>query len=94
MLIVINQRRACVFVMISEKKKTRLRVGVAINGVDVDVDRRSVGQFGKDGFGLFDIREKIKHLGGCLKIHSTPGSGTRIGLSVPLKELVLPDLKN
>ncbi len=35
-----------------------------------------------NGFGLFDMKEKIDHLGGRLIIDSEPGSGTRIGITV------------
>jgi len=36
------------------------------------------------GFGLFNVRERLKHMGGSLQIRSKPGEGTRIMLSVPL----------
>ncbi|MCB9868226.1 MAG: ATP-binding protein [Planctomycetes bacterium] len=36
------------------------------------------------GFGLFHIRERLDHLGGTLQIHSAPGSGTRVCLTVPV----------
>ncbi|MEN6463761.1 MAG: ATP-binding protein [Syntrophaceae bacterium] len=35
------------------------------------------------GFGLFSIRERLKHLGGQLVIYSKPGKGTRVSISVP-----------
>jgi PAS domain S-box-containing protein len=37
-----------------------------------------------DGFGLFDIREKLNHLGGQLIIDSAPGLGTSISMQIPL----------
>lgn len=38
----------------------------------------------KEGaFGLLDIRERIHRLGGQLSIHSSPGKGTEIKLSIP-----------
>ena len=37
-----------------------------------------------DGFGLFSIRERLKHLGGYFKVISEPGQGTRIVLETPL----------
>ncbi len=36
------------------------------------------------GYGLFDIREKINHLGGSLDILSSPGAGTRVRMTIPL----------
>lgn len=38
------------------------------------------------GFGLFNIRERLEHLGGRLDIESSPGQGTRVTLVAPLKK--------
>lgn len=40
----------------------------------------------KGGFGLFNIRERLEHLGGAMKIQSAPGKGTRITLTAPLEQ--------
>jgi PAS domain S-box-containing protein len=90
----IKHARAGFIDIIVESKNDTLSVDVSDNGVGFDADTLAEGQYSSDGFGIFDIREKINHLGGHLRIHSTPGSGTRIGLSVPLKETMLTDLKN
>lgn len=90
----IKHARASFIDILVDNKNNTLRVDVADNGVGFDADTLSKGQYSNDGFGLFDIREKINHLGGHLTIHSTPGSGTRIGLRVPLNETKLSDLKN
>ena len=37
------------------------------------------------GFGLFNIGERIKYLGGDMVIESEPGRGTRVTLSAPLE---------
>jgi signal transduction histidine kinase len=37
-----------------------------------------------EGLGLFDIREKLNHLGGRLMIKSTPGQGASLCMQVPL----------
>ena len=37
------------------------------------------------GFGLFSIRERLQHLGGRMSIRSTPGKGTAITLSAPVR---------
>jgi PAS domain S-box-containing protein len=34
-------------------------------------------------FGLFSVRERLEYLGGTFKIHSAPGTGTRVVLTVP-----------
>jgi PAS domain S-box-containing protein len=90
----IKHAQASFIDIIVDKKNNTLSVDVTDNGIGFDADTLSEGQYGNDGFGLFDIREKINHLGGLLTIHSKPGSGTRIGLSVPLKDIVIADLKN
>jgi PAS domain S-box-containing protein len=38
------------------------------------------------GFGLFSVRERLVATGGTFELRSEPGRGTRITLSVPLKE--------
>jgi PAS domain S-box-containing protein len=37
------------------------------------------------GFGLFSITERLNNLGGHLKIHSDPGKGVRVKLTLPLQ---------
>ena len=80
----IKHARADFINIMIDNTKHHLSVDVIDNGVGFDADSLSEGYYIGDGFGLFDIREKISHLGGHLTINSTPGSGTRIGLSVPL----------
>ena len=36
------------------------------------------------GFGLFSIRERLRHLGGSLEVRSAPGEGAIVALLVPL----------
>ena len=43
------------------------------------------------GMGLFSIRERLKAAGGSLEIHSIPGDGTRVTLSMPLMTVVDED---
>jgi PAS domain S-box-containing protein len=37
------------------------------------------------GFGLFNIRERLESINGCLEIDSMPGHGTRVAIAAPLK---------
>lgn len=77
-------------------KANRVHVSVCANdgGVNVVVkddgdgfDTASIQNLAheKHSFGLFSIRERMKYIDGTLKVESTPGKGTTIELSVPLK---------
>jgi signal transduction histidine kinase len=68
-----------------DNSQHRLSVNVKDSGVGWDVEHFTIGSTLPDGFGLFDIREKMSHLGGELKIDSAPGRGTSIYMEVPLK---------
>lgn len=61
-----------------------LQVDVVDDGVGFDAcdinDNRAIG----DGFGLFNVRRKIRHLGGSFLVESRPGRGTRVTLTMPL----------
>lgn len=49
----------------------------AHNGIDKQAE--------SDGFGLFNIRRRIMFFGGILEIDSSPGSGTRVTIKLPLE---------
>lgn len=40
----------------------------------------------EDGVGLINVRERIEHLGGEMEISSNGGGGTRVTLSVPVRQ--------
>jgi PAS domain S-box-containing protein len=61
-----------------------LNVELSDDGVGFDADNYIYETAAHDGFGLFDIREKMNHLGGHLTIDSAPGQGTSIRMQVPL----------
>lgn len=78
----------------AETDKAKASVWRENNRMHITVEDRGVGfntadletSSGKDtGFGLFNIREHIKYLGGELSIQSKPGEGTQVTLMVPLK---------
>jgi len=90
----IKHARASFVDIIINNKNNALSIDVTDNGVGFDTDIISEGHHINDGFGLFDIKEKINHLGGHLTIYSTPGSGTRICLSIPLNGISSSALNN
>jgi signal transduction histidine kinase len=64
----------------------RLRVTIEDDGIGFDATSLAATAGGGRGFGLFNIRERLAHLGGCLEIQSAPGQGTRIVLVAPLSD--------
>jgi signal transduction histidine kinase len=71
------------------------RVSVSLNGVDdalaltvvddgagFDVD----AEWGK-GLGLISMAERVEAVGGTFRLQSSPGTGTRVEISVPLSAL-------
>ncbi len=55
-----------------------LTLTISDDGVGFDVDKA----WGK-GLGLISIGERLDAIGGTFQIHSTPGSGTRLDMTVP-----------
>jgi len=68
-----------------EHEGENLHVRVEDNGIGLDLTRDVSGQGAGDGFGHFSIRERLRHVGGRLEMHSQPGRGTTATLTVPLK---------
>ena len=56
------------------------------DGVGFDISSIGDHHGQNGGFGLFSIRERLGHLGGNVRIESSPGKGTRITLAAPLKD--------
>jgi len=61
-----------------------LNVELRDDGVGFDADHYINDTAAHEGLGLFDIKEKLNHLGGRLTIDSKPGQGTSICMRVPL----------
>ena len=70
---------------IRKHKKDKIRIEVTDDGVGFDISSFLLDSTKNGGFGLFNIRERIKHLGGYCDIQSQPGYGTRVTISAPLK---------
>ncbi len=62
-----------------------IRVEVEDDGVGFDVEQTQIPGDLSNGFGLFDIRERLHHFGGTFQLESKPGQGTRVTLLAPLK---------
>lgn len=64
--------------------RDELVVCVADNGAGFDPAATERLSGNRSGFGLFNIRQRVEGLGGCLEIESAPGKGTRAIIRVPV----------
>ncbi len=62
---------------------TGFSVEVADDGCGFEVEALHSAEWPGDHFGLFSIREQIRHLGGETNVVSSPGNGTRVTLTLP-----------
>ncbi len=62
---------------------TTFSVSVEDDGVGFDPAAQRQYPSAAGGFGIFSIRERIRHLGGQVEVESSPGHGTRIRVSAP-----------
>lgn len=88
--------RELIYNVVKHAKATHVNVSITLNcgHISIVVEDDGVGfesaetRFKPDvsgGFGLFSIRERLFHLGGDFEIASSPGGGTRVVLSAPVK---------
>ena len=70
------------------REATMLQVQVTDDGAGFDPERAEAAAASAEAgtFGLFSIRERLRHLGGRLDVRSAPGAGTTITLNVPLAQ--------
>ncbi|MGA2442126.1 MAG: ATP-binding protein [Tepidisphaeraceae bacterium] len=69
------------------RENSHVRVVVEDRGCGFDplsTPVMTVGEHVRSGFGLFSIRERLKHLGGDMDVRSKRGQGTTVTLTVPL----------
>jgi len=69
----------------TRREDNTIRITVEDDGAGFSLPEDKI--LGKiDGYGLFSIRERLKHLGGSFEIESKLGCGTRITLAAPLEQ--------
>ncbi|OPY79761.1 MAG: Oxygen sensor histidine kinase NreB [Syntrophorhabdus sp. PtaU1.Bin058] len=61
-----------------------ISIHVADNGTGFNASRKDLYLDENKGFGLFSIRERLRHLGGQMEVRSQRGRGTRVLLTAPL----------
>lgn len=66
------------------RKNGEISMAIEDDGVGFDMSshRKKPVTNGR-GFGLFSIRERIRHLGGMFEIETQPGQGTIVSLTIP-----------
>ncbi len=79
-----HTKRAAVRIM---RQGHNINVLVEDYGKGFDVAGMDTNCIKPGGFGLFNIRERLKHFGGNVMIDSAPDQGTRITLIVPLQDI-------
>ena len=65
------------------KKESQIEISVIDAGKGFDLKKARPEDNADCGYGLFSISERLGMIGGQMTIDSTPGSGTRVTLSVP-----------
>jgi two-component system sensor histidine kinase DegS len=68
------------------KNGSRLEITVRDNGRGIDRDSSSNDMRPAGGFGLIDIAERVRMLGGRHSLQSVPGAGTTITVQISLPE--------
>jgi PAS domain S-box-containing protein len=85
MLNVVKHAKADVMRVSIKRHENELVVSVQDNGVGFDPAAIDHLDTRTGSFGLFSVRERLKHLGGRLSIDSQPNQGSLITMRVPLK---------
>jgi hypothetical protein len=80
---VVKHSRASKALLLVRKDGAIMRMILEDDGVGFDYD--SVMKRATTGFGLANLSERIRLLGGSLKIDTGPGKGTRLSIELPCK---------
>jgi signal transduction histidine kinase len=75
------------------REGNQIQIEVQDQGVGFELPANVLEAGSSGGFGLFSIRERLRHFGGRLAIQSTPGSGTLVRLTAPLKLRTKEEIK-
>jgi len=61
-------------------------ISVEDDGIGFDVSEYKSAMLNGECFGLFSVSAGLEYLGGCVEVESSPGHGTHVLLTVPLKD--------
>ena len=85
LLNVVKHSRASQAKVILRTEGGRIKIEVVDDGIGFNASAAGEPASIGEGFGLFSIRERLNSLGGGMGILSTPGQGTNVVLTLPLK---------
>lgn len=80
---VVKHARARSILIRLEVSTASFSVEVTDDGCGFEMETLHSAESPGDHFGLFSIREQIRHLGGGTTVVSSPGNGTRVMLTLP-----------
>jgi signal transduction histidine kinase len=69
----------------TKRDGNNIRIEVKDDGAGFDTTEFNFSVSRDGGFGLFNMRERLEHLGGHFEIKSKTGHGTQVTLAAPLK---------
>jgi signal transduction histidine kinase len=72
----------------STREGNAVRIAVEDDGIGFDPDELTQKITKNEGFGLFNLRERLSYLRGNIDIDSSRGQGTAITLTAPLKRSI------
>jgi PAS domain S-box-containing protein len=72
----------------TERINNDIRILVSDDGIGFDVSELDGRKGQLSGFGLFSLQERLANIGGKLKIESKIGQGTKVAITVPLKQKI------
>ncbi|MEM9541844.1 MAG: sensor histidine kinase [Cyanobacteria bacterium P01_E01_bin.42] len=70
----------------SQADRVELAIGSSLKGIDLEIKDNGKGFEPREnttGFGLQGMRERVKALGGKFSLHSHPGSGCQVRITIP-----------
>jgi signal transduction histidine kinase len=83
---VVKHARAHRVTVYIKRHGSNLQITVKDDGVGFDASEVGFCRKRAKGFGLFNVRERLRYIGGQFKVESEPGRGTRVTLTAPLKQ--------
>jgi len=67
------------------RQSKNIIITISDNGQGFDATKVLTSERQASGYGLLNIRERLRYIGGRMEIDSGPGSGTRVKLVLPIK---------